>query len=220
MAEWDLISNSKGFKICHLNVRSILANLEALKCNILKGELDIIALSETWLNKLANDNLLHVEGYELVRQDRSYKTRGGGLCVYIRSKMEFLRVADHLNDEDCELMAVRISHPHKKQLLVVVIYRPPSGSVVKFIDKLKVFLNKNYMFKKMNILLIGDFNIDYASKKDVNTQYLLSLEKDWLLKQLIKEPTRITSHSKNLNTFSFQRPKSHKLCKTDKFKCK
>lgn len=129
MAEWDFISKSKGFKICHLNVRSILANLEVLKCNVLKGELDIIALSETWLSKFANDNLLHVEGYELVRQDRVYKARGGGLCVYISSKIEFLRVGDHVNDEDCELMAVRILRPHKKELFMVILYRPPSGQI-------------------------------------------------------------------------------------------
>lgn len=46
------------------------------------GWIDIICLSETWLNKFVGDGLIGVDGYVTHRRDRRRNQRGGGLCIF------------------------------------------------------------------------------------------------------------------------------------------
>ena len=49
-------------------------------------EIDIMGLTESWLNDGYSDNLLYVPGYSLIRSDRnstnSHKTKGGGVIAF------------------------------------------------------------------------------------------------------------------------------------------
>ncbi len=47
---------------------------------------DIFAASETWLNRAVPRSHTVIDGYQLIRNDRSHK-RGGGVCMYIKIKL-------------------------------------------------------------------------------------------------------------------------------------
>ena len=41
----------KGFKIIHLNIRSLMQEIDSVRLDILQHDLDILCLSETWLHE-------------------------------------------------------------------------------------------------------------------------------------------------------------------------
>ena len=66
----ELLFHSKSFKFIHLNVRSILPNIDRLQLE--SNNSDINALSETFLNKDVNDKDIKVSGYSNpFRRDRN-----------------------------------------------------------------------------------------------------------------------------------------------------
>ena len=45
----------------------------------------VIGVSETRLGLVIDDNIVQVDGYSIIKQDRN--SEGGGLCLYIRSSL-------------------------------------------------------------------------------------------------------------------------------------
>ena len=73
-------SRAKGLKIVHLNIRSLLPKIEQIRTLLSQYKIDIMTISETWLNSYIDDKLIAILGYTLLRQDRQgeeAKTRGG-----------------------------------------------------------------------------------------------------------------------------------------------
>ena len=83
----EALQNVKGFKLVHLNIRSISKEIKQVKIMFFNSCLDVITLSETWMNKAVSSKLVNLEDYVMYRQDRNYKAvgkkRGGGLVTYI-----------------------------------------------------------------------------------------------------------------------------------------
>ena len=75
MAKFD------GITIAHLNIRSVNRKLEEVVRILAEGDIDILCLSESWLNPCVPDHMIAVNGYNLLRSDRtkdSGKATGGG----------------------------------------------------------------------------------------------------------------------------------------------
>lgn len=66
ICDLDEVKLCKGFKLCHLNIRSVLPKWEEVKLNLLEGEFAVVGLTVTWLHKGINDNFLIQDGYSLV----------------------------------------------------------------------------------------------------------------------------------------------------------
>ena len=81
MIELDQIIRSKGLKIFYLNIRSLKNKITELSYLIIKQDIDILAVTETWLHKNIDTHLVDIEGYILIRLDRTTGKRGGGLEV-------------------------------------------------------------------------------------------------------------------------------------------
>ena len=83
------ITSLKGFKIIHLNIRSLWKNQHEFFINF--GGFDIIALSETWIHHNIPDCMIKESGYSIIRQDRTnemnktVKAKGGGLLLYVKT---------------------------------------------------------------------------------------------------------------------------------------
>jgi exonuclease III len=76
-------NGDKGFKIGHLNIRSLLIkNIDQLKIYLSNHQYDIICINETWLDDKINTYGVSLDGYDLVRKDR--KRTGGGVAMYWR----------------------------------------------------------------------------------------------------------------------------------------
>ena len=195
----------KGFSLIHINIRSLLRHIDELQKQL--DGFDIIAITETWLTKRADDRLLHFPNFSFIRQDRTYLNeknivkKGGGILLYFKTTLEpYITLLDHsTNNKHIEETWVQCKMPGHKNFTLGIIYRPPMGDVetcIKEIDKvLLATLGKGNPMGR-ELYLLGDFNIDYSKHGDVDKQRLRALEIKFNMSQIIKVPTRITVSSK------------------------
>ena len=81
------IGATKGFKIDHQNIRSIIGKIEELRLVISeeKSSFHLLTFSETWANEEIFDSELEISGYQLFRRDRGSKGKGSWnkICMYV-----------------------------------------------------------------------------------------------------------------------------------------
>ena len=64
--------HTRGISISHLNVRGLRSCLDELRLLLKNQTIDVFSISESWLNINICDEELQIEGYNLIRKDRSY----------------------------------------------------------------------------------------------------------------------------------------------------
>ena len=104
-----------------------------------------------------------------------------------------------------EAICLEIIMEHTKNILVTIVYRPPSAPVIWY-DAFEALVSKFYDEQKIHIV-VGDFNVNL---NEVNkNRSLCEIMKCGDFIQVIKEPTRITTltatlidHIYVLNTYS------------------
>ena len=159
------IPNERGFKMAFLNIVSLPKRIDEINFSMSNKFIDLIAFNETRLDANITDNMINLDGYDVVRKDRS--RNGGGVCIYLRSSINY-KIRDDLVPSELEAVCIEIIKPHSKPFLVTTVYRPPSASSDFFdlFEKLiKAIDNEN---KEMYVL--GDLNCDMLkTDKDSNT---------------------------------------------------
>ena len=84
-----------------------------------------MSFSETRLNSTIPDSLIHIDGYDIIRKDRS--RNGGGVCIYLRSSINY-QTGHNLIPPDLEAICIEVSKPHSRPFVVVTVYRPTDAS--------------------------------------------------------------------------------------------
>ncbi len=97
---------TRGLKVCHLNVRSLLPKIDKLRLFISKNPFDVIAVSETWLKPSTPNDEIDIPNYSIYRNDRTDKT-GGGMAFYVRNGLPF-RLRGDLQSSDIETCWIEI----------------------------------------------------------------------------------------------------------------
>ena len=197
----------KGLKIVSLNVRSLYSSLNELTVRF--KDFDILCFCETWLNNTYTDQMIHIEGFELFRLDREYGNilnkalklkRGGGLIIYVREGLskftEIIPNVSHISG-NIEQLWIKIEKPDVKKLLLSTVYRPPSGKVTDAIKELSDSVNSLTNAPFNDIVILGDFNINYNFRHTPAFKALKEFERNFNLKQIINSPTRIVKNSKS-----------------------
>ena len=54
------VLSQKGFKIMHLNIRSLTSKLDQLRTMLGNNNIDIFSMSETWLHAGIRSNILSI----------------------------------------------------------------------------------------------------------------------------------------------------------------
>ena len=63
-----------GFVLCSLNIRHILPKIDEFKYLLSQNEsLQIVGVSETFLDGSISNNLINIDGFEVVRRDRQIR---------------------------------------------------------------------------------------------------------------------------------------------------
>ena len=88
-----------GFSFAHLNVRSIMNKLDHFRILMSKKTFDVICLNEMFCDSSIADSEINLPDYSIVRRDRN--RHGGGVAVYIRNSLTFIRRND-LETDDVE----------------------------------------------------------------------------------------------------------------------
>ena len=183
-----------------MNLQSFRNKIDVVKTHITVCNFDIFTFSESWLDDKCNNQILEINGYNLVRFDRAWSDnqsinpkRGGGVGLYIKDTYSYstnIHEAYNISCGHIECLWVEIIRPNAKHIVIGSLYRPPSGSVTFFCDKLTEIINDININNNKEIVLLGDFNINYDVKNSDNMKSLHEFELLTNLKQLINTPTR------------------------------
>ena len=88
---------------------------------------------------------------------------------------------------------LQIEIPCRKGLDIGIVYRPPDGNVQMSIDSLvNAIQHLEGMCNTHELIMLGDFNIDYKKTRSPEYKALKDLERKYQLVQHIREPTRVT----------------------------
>ena len=194
-------SKENALSVCHWNLNSITAHdfskLTQLKAYISTYKYHFICLSETYLDSTTPNNLIDIEGYNLVCADHPDDTKRGGVCIYYKESLP-VRVINlpFFN----EALLLEMSYK-KTKILVSVIYRSPSQNEFNlFSTHLENLFSDINNCKPFLSVVTGDFNARSSSwwPNDINTSEgtnLFSLASSNGFSQLINEPTHIQTSS-------------------------
>ena len=190
------IPNERGFKMAFLNIVSLPKKIDEINFSMSKKFIDLIAFNETRLDANITDNMINLDGYDIVRKDRS--RNGGGVCIYLRSSINY-KIRDDLVPSELEAVCVEIIKPHSKPFFVTTVCRPPSA-LSEFFDHFEKLI-KGIDNENKEMYILGDLNCDLLRPdKDYNipTKKIKSLYELYQLSQLIDEATRVTMTTTSL----------------------
>ena len=174
----------------HLNIRSLSKHFDEL-CHLLNSfpfQLDLFACSETWITPQVDISSLQISGYNIIADNRTFST-GGGVALYLKSSFEY-----HLRN-DLKIAGVENIWVDTQDLLIGVIYNPPSGSQRDFIDEFENVLHSVFLSKRKCLILV-DFNINTLVKSTIAKEYLNLIHSEGF-NPLILEATRVTESVNN-----------------------
>ena len=195
------IRNARGLKIAHLNVRSLRNKVDLLRLEQFDNvAIDVLTLSETWLDSNIQDSEICLPGFTLVRRDREGSKSGGGVAIYVRDGLPF-RVRNDLNTGENECLWIELNRAKCKPTLICCLYREPNADFTKFISNLENGM-PTLNLDRCDLIILGDMNVDlllkpaYGCKLNMQIVHNFMRSLDWA--QFITEPTRINEQSKSL----------------------
>ena len=153
------------------NVRSVANKIEELRldCKYLHEyrESCIIGITETWLGDYITDSAVEIDGFNLVRCDRtkeSGKSRGGGVALYISEKWcKNITIKKQLCSRDIELMCLSLRPYYLPReisnIFVCILYIPPSANYETAKQTVRDYITSltNEKPDALNIIM-GDIN--------------------------------------------------------------
>ena len=185
----------RRLKFVHQNIRGLTNSFPSLEAFVYKegSKIDVLELSEPHIvegdESSVNAGLFELEGYTLIKRNRSHG-KGGGVAMFVKNFVKFKRRHD-LENPLLEIIVIEIFIKNAKSILVGCYYRPPEGSNYLpsnyndlFNEHLANFSNNK------EVILMGDFNVNYNSHS-CNEEFKSIITANGF-KQIINEPTRVT----------------------------
>ena len=97
---------------------------------------------------------LEIEGYDLIRSDRSRKR--GGIACFVKNSISYNRKPNFcINTES---IFIEILLPRSKPVLIGIFYRPPDK--YDFVNCLEHTFNDTNVLESQECYLLGDVNIN------------------------------------------------------------
>ena len=172
-----------------LNARSILLKRFDLFAYICCHKVDILSITETFLDSSILDAEICPQTYVLFRHDHS--RHGGGVLILVRDDLHVTPCYD-LNTFCDELLWLEIRTSTGPDLFGV-FYRPPSQSI----DNLVALNNCLLSVSHYLIILCGDFNlptinwsVTFPTVSSPTANMMCELIRDNYLYQMVVDPTR------------------------------
>ena len=193
------VDDAKSLSACHVNIRSLQSNFDALKNYFanLQFEFTMLGVTETWLND-TNFDQFSMPGYHFIENHRSGRC-GGGVGIFLKNNCNFC-VRDDLVVFNDHFESVFLEIPNSifntgKNIIIGVIYRPPGTDMDTFNSEFSNLLDVIKTENKVCYLL-GDYNINLLNydSHELTADFINSLYSYGYV-PLINRPTRITHHS-------------------------
>ena len=177
--------------LLRINIRSLTKNIDKLHqfISTLPIQPEIIAITETKLNKLSNLNLVKLNNYNFIYKNSL--SCAGGVGMYIKEGVDFVeRKEINFFNETVESIWANIVVNKKHKITIGVIYRHPNNNINIFTDQFNEFLQL-LANEQQSLYVTGDFNINILTKSNKNISNYLSMTKSFNLHNIIKQPTRV-----------------------------
>jgi hypothetical protein len=170
------------------NARSIRNKFREAAATIINDNIDIAAITETWLKTEERDFIgeYAIPGYNIFNRDRRNKL-GGGVMFYVKNNINATQYTTNINNNS-EVLCIDIGNRTKYRLILT--YRPPNNSVIN--DQLLYEYISQLISNKIAVIL-GDFNctgIINLNNTNAESSRLLEFRNDNYLTQWIRDPTR------------------------------
>jgi exonuclease III len=98
------------------------------------------------------------------------KLQRGGVCIFVRKDQCFNKtdISHHCKEQDLAICAIQLDIKTCK-LIIISLYRAPSGDFNQFLKRLDTTLK--YLYNpKSEILICGDININYLNESNQKKQ--------------------------------------------------
>ena len=148
----------------------------------IKGNIDILVITESKLDRIFPSQLFFFEGYAMpYRIDRN--ANGGGLLIYIREDIPCRDLAKYSFSNNTTSIFEGIFleiNLRKTKWLLFGGYNPMKINIDSYLQTLSSILDK-HLPKYDNIILLGDFNaeiVDSSMQQFCETYHLTNLIKD------------------------------------------
>ena len=118
----------ENMKVMFANVQSMINKIDEIKAVVQMQKPDIFALTETWSNDDIGNDLLRVEGYEIInRLDRNdtERGRGGGIIIYAKKEIDIMTEETNTNFNQCSTVKIK---SRGEDVRLHVIYRSPNSA--------------------------------------------------------------------------------------------
>lgn len=183
-----------NFNFAHVNPGSIISHIDELRAIVRDVPLHMLGVSESWFqgNK-HNSKTFDIPGYTLIRKDRSNKSersRGGGICIYLKSHLKYRCVYKSPATSLVEYMFLEIENSLKEKMMIAIVYSPPRCDCI---SKLRRILTET-LYKYTNFFIIGDFNYDFLSSSNRVSKFKEFFSENCLY-NISNEPTNFQSNS-------------------------
>ncbi|XP_050305755.1 uncharacterized protein LOC126742922 [Anthonomus grandis grandis] len=150
---------------------------------------DFVLLTEHWLRP---SECFLISDYLPISNFCRQQSIHGGTMILARQTIEtiFCNIDKYDNLLLENVFEFSLSFCKRFNLYILCVYRPPTGDIAMFLDKLDSILSQLSLHSK--VVLAGDFNINYTDETLPRTS-LLSILNSYDLKMHVLSPTRITS---------------------------
>jgi len=199
--------HKRGLHFLHINVNSLLSKIDELRHIANRTNLAILGITESKLDNSVPNEEVNINGYSILRSDRN--RNGRGVACYVRADLCFNR--KNIISNSIEHVFFDLLIPKMKPISIGIFYRPPN--VNNFLETLFEDFRKIDL-KKNEVYFLGDFNINlllndkFVLKENQSiisrnlSSPLVSKYKElcqtFSLKEIFREPTRITSTTSSL----------------------
>jgi len=149
------------FIIYNQNIQGLKNKLDEFTITLAETKPHVICISEHHLSNLYI-NMFHIPSYRLGANYCRTILKCGGTCIFVREDVHFseINLSEHCKEKDLEITALKVNFK-KVSLIIMCLYRAPSGDLKYFCDHLEEILLSLYN-PKIQLILCGDFNIDFS----------------------------------------------------------
>ena len=172
-------------KIMVSNVMSLVPKMSEVSEFILRNQVSLAFITESWLKSSVCDSVIDIPGYSVLRKDRASESHGG-ICLYLKDTS--YKTLDELSCcQDHEVLWVKLRPKRLPRgfsyLIAGVVYHPHWTATENDCMRDHLFqslLLAESRFLNCALIVAGDFN-----HLDVK-----SIQRHFWLKQIVKKPTR------------------------------
>ena len=184
--------NDESLTLVHQNIRGLTKKINEFISMLTLERINpqVICFSEHHMTE-SNLNLLNVSNYTISTGFCRQNFQKGGVCIYVRRDLccRSIDLTKYCEEKNYEVCAIQIRSRINSQIIIICIYRSPTGSFARFLKLLDIMLKSLYQ-PKIEFIICGDINVDYLSD-NLRKRQLTQLIESYNISHLVDFPTRV-----------------------------